>query len=219
MNQFLKAARLLVAVTLLFSTVTLRAELSPAVAGVQARWAQISYKVDEGDRAGAMEELVAECDALVEREPESAEALTWCGIVNSSHAGLASAFSAMKYAKKARVELEKAIEIDGDVLSGSAYTSLGTLYFKVPGWPLGFGDKDEARQWLEKGLATDSQGIDSNYFYADFLYDQGEVAQARDYLVKAGNAAPRPGREVADAGRQAEIAALLAVIDKDLAKR
>ena len=36
---------------------------------------------------------------------------------------------------------------------GSAYTSLGTLYFKVPGWPVGFGDEEKAEELLRKALA------------------------------------------------------------------
>ena len=42
--------------------------------------------------------------------------------------------------------------------------------------------------------------------------------QARQYLLKASKAAPRPGREVADAGRRAEIAGLLAATDEKLGR-
>ena len=33
-------------------------------------------------------------------------------------------------------------------------SSLGVLYYKVPGWPIGFGDKDKARDLLQKALAV-----------------------------------------------------------------
>jgi Tfp pilus assembly protein PilF len=82
----------------------------------------------------------------------------------------------------------------------------------VPGFPLGFGDHDKARELLKKALALNPNGIDPNYFYADFLYEQGEYAQALQYLDKAAKAPPRPGREVADKGRHAEIAALQAKV-------
>ncbi len=51
-------------------------------------------------------------------------------------------------------------------------------------------------------------GIDSNYFYGDYLAAQGKKQEAKVYLDKALKAAPRPGREVADAGRRNEIQAL-----------
>lgn len=97
---------------------------------------------------------------------------------------------------------------DPSVLHGSALTSLGVLYYKVPGWPLGFGDEERAEFMLKRGLALNPDGIDSNYFYADFLLSQGKPEQAKSYLEKAKAAQPRPGREIADAGRQGEIARL-----------
>ena len=57
-------------------------------------------------------------------------------------------------------------------LDGSAYTSLGTLYYKVPGFPIGFGDHKKARQLLEAALKVNPDGIDSNYFYGEYLFDE-----------------------------------------------
>jgi Tfp pilus assembly protein PilF len=96
------------------------------------------------------------------------------------------------------------------VLDGSAYTSLGTLYAQVPGFPVGFGDDDKARKLLLKALELNPHGIDPNCFYADFLYREGQYAEALEYLGRAAQAPPRPGRESADKGRRAEIDALTA---------
>jgi tetratricopeptide (TPR) repeat protein len=101
-------------------------------------------------------------------------------------------------------------------MDGSAYTSLGTLYHKMPGWPIAFGSDKKARQYLEKALQISPAAIDPNYFYGEFLYDDGDYADALRYLEIAQKAAPRPGREIADAGRQAEISALMAKVKKKL---
>ena len=45
---------------------------------------------------------------------------------------------------------EEAIRIDGNALDGSAFNSLGVLYYKVPGWPIGFGDKAKAKELLRR---------------------------------------------------------------------
>lgn len=74
--------------------------------------------------------------------------------------------------------------------------------------PLGFGDDKLAAKMLTEGLKYNPHGIDSNYFYADFLASQGKQPQALVFLAKALNAPPRPGRELADAGRRQEIQAL-----------
>jgi len=102
------------------------------------------------------------------------------------------------------------VKINGDALNGSAYTSLGALYYKVPGWPLGFGDHDKAAEYLRKALALNPDGIDPNFFYGELLLEDGDSAKAMLYLQKALAATPRPDRPVADAGRRGEISALIA---------
>jgi Tfp pilus assembly protein PilF len=81
---------------------------------------------------------------------------------------------ALSLVKQARTNLEKAIEIEPNALQGSAWTSLGALYYQVPGWPIGFGDKDKADEMLKKALAINPDGIDPNYFYGDYLLKEKE---------------------------------------------
>ena len=61
-----------------------------------------------------------------------------------------------------------ALKIIDKAFSGSAYTSLGTLYFKAPSWPISFGDDKKAEVMLKQALAINPDGIDSNFFYAEF---------------------------------------------------
>lgn len=62
---------------------------------------------------------------------------------------------------------------------------------------------------LRQALALNPTGIDTLYFWGDHLYRQGHYADARAALLKALQAPPRPGRELADQGRRREIDALL----------
>lgn len=134
------------------------------------------------------------------------------GIVTSSWAGATGGLGALSKVKAARASLEKALALDPKALQGSAYTSLGALYDRVPGWPIGFGNSDKAEELLRQALQLNPEGIDSNYFWGDHLYRQGHYAQARSALQKALQAQPRPGRELADQGRRGEIDALLKTI-------
>ncbi len=70
----------------------------------------------------------------------------------------------------------------------------------------------KARQYLDKAIAIDPSSIDSNYFYADFLVDEGDYASAARYLKRALDAPPRPGRDDADAGRRAEAQTMLSML-------
>ena len=74
----------------------------------------------------------------------------------------------------------------------------------------------DARQMYEKALEINPDGIDSNYFYADYLLEQKEYEEAERYLLKAQSAPPRPDRPLADSGRQQEIVAALALAREKL---
>ena len=108
--------------------------------------------------------------------------------------------------------------LDPRALDGSAYTSLGSLYYQVPGWPVSFGDDAQAEKLLKQALAINPGGIDPNYFYGDFLSRQKRYVEARTALEKALAASDRPGRENADAGRRAEARRLLEQVVAKLAQ-
>jgi tetratricopeptide (TPR) repeat protein len=189
--------------------VALAAPADDAVSTLQQRWEQVKYGAPAGGQERAFEALSAEADTVLSRYPDSAGVLIWHGIVVASHAGAKGALGLAKTAKK---DFEAALQADPKALGGSAYTSLGSLYYQVPGWPIGFGDKDKAREYLQQGLALNPDGIDANYFLGDFLYRQGDFAGAERCLRKALQAPARPGRKLADSGRRAEAEALLAQV-------
>ncbi|WP_372964832.1 tetratricopeptide repeat protein [Marinobacter sp.] len=185
------------------------ADFQAGLTDIQKRWAEIQYQLPEKSREKAFEDLASDAEALVALYPEKAEPLIWQGIVLSTYAGAKGGLSALGLVKRARASLESALAINASALEGSAYTSLGSLYYQVPGWPIGFGDDDKALSYLQKALAINPDGIDANYFFGDYLVEQGEPERARVYLQKVMTASGRPGREVADAGRKAEAEALL----------
>jgi tetratricopeptide (TPR) repeat protein len=174
---------------------------------LQQRWAEVNYQLEGKVQETAFEELIQTANQAVAEHTDSAELWVWSGIIKSSYAGARGGLGALKQAKASRADLEKAMALDPTVLSGSAYTSLGALYYKVPGWPVGFGDEKKAEELLKKALSINPDGIDANYFYGDFLLEQKRYDEALAALEHARSAPARPDRPVADAGRQAEITA------------
>ncbi|MEJ2515328.1 MAG: tetratricopeptide repeat protein [Gammaproteobacteria bacterium] len=187
------------------------ASFDDELARIQSDWAVANYgTADKKAALAAFESLAERSHALAEANPQRAEPLVWEGIVLSSWAGKKGGLGALGLAKQAREVLEEARRLDASVLKGSVYTSLGALYYKVPGWPVGFGDDDQAAEYLAQALQMNPDGIDPNFFYGDFLLEQGQEAEARAYLEKALAAPARPGRELADEGRRDEIRQRLA---------
>jgi len=185
------------------------APVDDAVAELARDWAEIKYKAPANEQAAKYEALANRAHEVSARYPDRAEPMVWEGIIVSSFAGAKGGLGALNLAKQAKALYENSLQIDPNALDGSAYNSLGVLYYKVPGWPLGFGDKPKAQELLQKALAINPKGIDPNFFYGEFLIETGKPAEAVAYLERAVNAPPRPGREVADAGRRAEATELL----------
>lgn len=204
-------------VTLVFGMLLMQpvlADMETELQRVQHRWAEVNYHLQGKTQVTSFERLADQAESLTERYPRDARTWIWSGIVKSSYAGAKGGLGALKIAKMAKSDFEKALSLDPTALQGSAYTSLGTLYFNVPGWPLGFGDDEKAEELLRKALSLNPDGIDSNYFYASYLISQDRFKEARQYLNRARQAPPREGRALADAGRQEEILSALEEIDE-----
>ena len=199
---------------LLFATGMANAGVMEEVSVLQSHWAEANYTLEGDAQKDAFAALAEEADRVTSTYPDAAEAWIWNGIIKSSYAGAKGGLGALGLVKDSRKSLEKALSIDPDAMQGSAYTSLGTLYFKVPGWPIGFGNDEKAEELLKQALKINPDGIDSNYFYAEFLQENGKYEEARSYLLKARQAPPRANRPLADKGRQQEISDLLASIEE-----
>lgn len=182
---------------------------------IQHEWARIHYQLPKDQQDKAFDVLEEQAGALETAYPNRAEPKVWQAIVLSTHAGVSGGLGALSKVKSARDLLLEAEQIDANVLDGSVYTSLGSLYYQVPGWPIGFGDDDKAEAMLKKALAINPDGIDPNYFYGDFLMRQKRSDEALVVLEKALHAPPRPARADADEGRRHEIEQLINKIKSD----
>jgi len=210
MKTFKSTLSLVIATAmLLIATVAQSAAEQLTVHDLQTRWAEANYELKDKAQLEAFAALQADAENYTAEHADDADGWIWSGIIKSTYAGAKGGLGALSLAKAARKDLEFSLTIDDQAMMGSAYTSLGTLYLNVPGWPIGFGSDKKAEKMLHKGLEINPDGIDSNYFFAEFLRDQGNSAEARTYYAKAKAAAPRSDRPLADQGRHQEIDAAL----------
>ncbi|MDO8908575.1 MAG: hypothetical protein Q7W55_08750 [Pseudohongiella sp.] len=185
------------------------ADLPDDVYALQQRWAEVNYQLQGDVRVQAYQDLIRQAETVTSANPESAPAWIWSGIIKSSFAGIKGGLGALGLAKAAKADLERAMALDAEAMNGSAYTSLGVLYMNVPGWPVGFGDSDKAKELLLHAVRMAPEDIDANYFMAEYYQKQKDYVLARHYLDAAKNAPARAGRDVADHGRHGEIELML----------
>ncbi len=225
---YLLSALLVSAAIPAFAQVATTATAAPAVAPVtdpvieqiaalQQRWAEIKYQIPSDDaKIEAIHELEEQAAKITVANPSRAEPKIWEAIILSTDAGIVKGMSALSKVEKAKILLEAANTNDPNALEGSSHTSLGSLYYQVPGWPVGFGDNEKAEEHLKMALQINPDGIDPNYFYGDFLLHDDRPDEAKTYLERALMAPARPGRELADAGRHQEIKVALAKVEEKL---
>src|SRR5574340_283004 len=167
-------------IALLFAATSAFAETTPLDASIeklQHDWAKAYYQTPEKNKEAAFEKLVEEAHKVSTANPGRAEPLIWEGIITSTLAKYQSVFSAGGTAKAARDLLLAAEKIDANALEGSALTSLGSLYYKVPRFG-SFGDHDKAREYLKKALNAPARpGRDDA--------DTGRKAEIQEGIKKA----------------------------------
>lgn len=183
---------------------------------LQHQWANINYDVNDSQKEQRFIALISNAEALVAASDHSPESMTWLAITQSSAAKAIGGLGALDYAKAAKANLEKAIKADESVLGGTALTILAALYHNVPGWPVAFGSDKKSARLFKQALALYPNSMDANFFYAEYLFDDGEYEEAARHLKLAKFAPEKQNRPIADKGRRAEIEKLEAKVANKL---
>ena len=187
--------------------------MDDAVTELQRDWEVIRYQTPAAEREKRFEALVAKAHKVSEqlRRPHRAAGV---GRHHRQLAGPArrAAWARSAWPSRPRRCTSRPCRSTPRALDGSAYNSLGVLYYKVPGWPLGFGDKAKAasccrRRWRStRRASTPTSSTPSTWSRPT------TQTEAVTYLERALQAPPRPGRQIADTGRREEVRALLAKV-------
>lgn len=186
------------------------ADVTSDVAALRSEWDSVNFTMKKEDQVKPLEGLIQKAAALNKANPGNAPALIWEGIIHATYAGAKGGLGALGECKTAKGLFEQAIAVDPSALNGAAYTSAGSLYYQVPGWPVGFGDDEKAEQMLKQGIALGPHDLDAHYFYGDFLVQQKRWKEAVDVL-RAGLATPVDAqRPLFQKGRRDEMNRLLA---------
>ncbi len=214
----IKAALVIFSLFFASQTAANQTGLPSDVAGLREYLDVVNFDLEEkpDERLELLKTLVDHCEELVEEQPQDAGLTMMAGFFNAQYAGFKGGLGALKYAKAARDHLQTSVEVDPSIYQASGLAVLGSLFYQVPGWPVGFGNKKKAKQYLEQALELAPKGMDSNVTYAQFMFAEKEYELAKKHLIIASNAEPRPDRPKADVEVRKNIDKLLAEINKKL---
>ena len=177
--------------------------VNAAILQLALNWEHLKFEVtDKNVQEKQMAALADRAGSIVQQFPGRPEAAIWQAIIISEQASMASEngspFKALGFAKHAREILEPIAKQYPAVLDAGAPTSLGVLYSRVPGFPIAFGDKAKARALLQEAIKYAPDGLDANYFYGDFLYNEHEYPTAEQVFIHALSLPPHPERPIWD---------------------
>ena len=201
--------------TLLVAAAPAHAAFDDDLVSLQQHWAAARYQTSGDQRKQQLEKLASEADAFAKKYSDKAESYLWVAVVKASLAEAINNLSALSLAKEAKASLEKSIELDPKAEDSYAYGMLGAMYEKAPGWPIAFGSDKKARAMLKKGLEQSPDGMNVNYFNAQYAFDNDDYQQALGFITKAEKATPTPPAAIW-AGRQQQIRELAEKIQKKL---
>lgn len=185
-------------ITLLLFVQPVVADLQPVLQGIESEWATIYYGTPKKQQGEFYEKLLGKISHVFEQNPNNADVMFWQAVVGASYANHQSPVDALNAIYEIRDLLNRVIAINPYTMNGSAYVVLGTLYHKAPPWPVAFGDNEIARNLLLTALKINPNGIDCNYFYAEFLSADHHIEEARRYFSKAIASPIRPEQVYAD---------------------
>jgi tetratricopeptide (TPR) repeat protein len=170
---------------LLLSSQCIAESLNDSLQSIESEWASIYYGTPKQKQEPAYYRLLDRTINLSRQHPNNAEPIIWEAIVKATNADHQDPVSALEAIHEARDLLMKAIEINPKAMDGSAYVTLGTLYYMAPKWPIGFGDEATAQKMLQTALKINPNGIESNYFYGDFLLSNNDLNEAEKHFKRA----------------------------------
>ncbi len=158
--------------------------LKDSLKNIELEWAKVYYEQPKQKQQAAYPVLLDKMQQLAKIDPNDAGVIYWTALIKASYAAHQNPVDALEAIHEVRDLLSKAIAINPKVMNGAAYVVLGTLYDKAPQWPIAFGDDDIAKKMLETALEISPNGVESNYFYGEFLLNHDDVQAASSYFKK-----------------------------------
>lgn len=188
-------------------------DMKSQLSELERQWAKASYQTPMAERKAVLQDLLKQADQISKQFPGQPEPMAWHGMILCSYAEVIGGLAALDDVTAARDLFLQAKSIDAHVMNGTVDGYLGTLYYKVPPWPIGFGDEKKAQSYFLQALSQNPDGIDPNYLYGHYLADKEKKAEARDYLNRGLQAPIRADHADYDAGRRIDINAALATVN------
>lgn len=170
---------------LLLSATPVASYASMSLTDIQTEWARCQYLIADNDgKVACLESLVSNNQQEVANEPQNSEKQVWLAINLSSLAGAKRGHGRAFFSEKSPSDFTGCDQNRSDDTGWFSLYQSGFALLPGSRLPIGFGSDKKAAENLKKALEINPQGIDSNYFYADFLMQDGQKKKRNVTLKK-----------------------------------
>ncbi len=176
---------LIVAFCLLFTVPCFAYNMEKSLARIESEWFSLDDSLSKSQQKKQLQALAKQAAHLSESYPDKAEPQIVQACLLLTIANLNNPFSALSLVDRAKKLLMSAIDIDPDARYGSAVYTLGTLYFKLPGWPISFGNDEKAEKMLQMAIKRIPDSVGGHYFYGQYLLEKDRAHEAETHFRKA----------------------------------
>lgn len=123
-------------------------------------------------------DCIETADRAIAINADEVVALYWKAIAMGKLSEECGILNALRMTRPMEKLFLRVIELDETYDNAGGHKALGRMYFRLPGFPISFGNKKKALHHFEKALDLYPHDIIARAFYAEALYDMGKKQEA-----------------------------------------
>lgn len=172
---------------------------------------QAQLELDKKRRMQQFENCIVIADKALALNEKEVRGLFWKAAAMGKMAEDSGVLNALRMLRPMEHLLLNVVALDEKYENAGGHRALGRMYHKLPGFPISFGSNQKALKHLKRAHDLFPQDVITRAFYAELLYDEGKITEARkhaDFVL----AAPIAEEDALEYAEYVNIA--LAVIEK-----
>lgn len=168
-------------------------------------------ELDKKRRIQLFENCISVADQALALNEKEVRGLFWKAAAMGKVAEDSGVLNAIRMLRPMEKMLLNVVALDEKYENAGGHRALGRMYHKLPGFPISFGSNQKALKHLKRAHELFPQDVITRAFYAELLYDEGKIDEARKHadFVLAAPIAEEDAREYAE-----YVNIALAVIEK-----
>ncbi|MDR4517677.1 MAG: TRAP transporter TatT component family protein [Nitrosomonas sp.] len=145
------------------------------------KFANAEVETEKSTRIELYKECIVTADMALAINKDEVRALYWKAVAMGKSSEESGIVNALRMTRPMEQLFLRVIELDEHYDNAGAHKALGRMYYKLPGFPISFGNKEKALFHLKRAHTLFPNDIITRAFYAEVLLDMGRVQEARKH--------------------------------------